>query len=117
LSGYDGREFLGLKQLKQTTYTSEVKGEKEELSTKGLNAYVRHPMYFATLLVIWGMFVIIPNNYVLITAVITTLYLLPGIYLEEQKLIVEFGQSYKEYKKNVPMLLPKFRIISELWKT
>lgn len=118
LKGYDGREFLGLKQLNQTTGVyDEVKNEEEELSTKGLNAYVRHPMYFATLLIIWGMLVVIPNNYVLMTTVITTLYLLPGIYLEEQKLILEFGKSYIEYKKTIPMLIPKFGIISELWRS
>ena len=116
MKGYDGGEFSGLKQLKETANETSKKIEREELSMQGLNAYVRHPLYFASLLIVWGFFVVIPNNYILISSVITTLYLFPGIYLEEQKLIEEFGQSYREYQKAVPMLLPSPGIIRELWK-
>ena len=117
LKGYDKGEFSGLKQLNQTiSQMDEEKRQVQKLSLEGLNGYVRHPLYFAMLLVFWGFFVIIPNDYVLVTSAIATLYLFPGIYLEEKKLIGEFGQSYNKYKQDVPMLLPKLGIISQLWK-
>jgi methanethiol S-methyltransferase len=37
----------------------------------------------------------------------TLVYLVAGIYLEEQKLIKVFGERYLDYRKKVPMLIPR----------
>jgi len=77
------------------------------LQQKGLHKYVRHPLYFGTLLFIWGLFVIFPFLNNLIACVVITGYTLIGIELEEKKLQMEFGDEYDEYAKRVPKLIPR----------
>jgi len=80
---------------------------KNTLQQTGLHKYVRHPLYLGTLLFIWGLFLIFPLVSNLIAAIIISLYVLFGIRLEEKKLRIQFGESYIEYAKRVPMLIPK----------
>ena len=76
------------------------------LMRSGLNAYVRHPLYFGFLLFVIGFFLVSPNWKNLVCAAITILYLVVGALLEERKLIDEFGQEYANYRKEVKMLIP-----------
>lgn len=105
LKGYNLSAFAGTYQYKT--------GEEETadaLITSGLNAHVRHPLYFATLLLVWGSCLFRPHLPMLLIAIITTLYLWIGTRLEEQKLIRQFGIAYKNYQKSVPMLIPLKRL-------
>ncbi|MBO9202751.1 MULTISPECIES: methyltransferase family protein [Niastella] len=78
-----------------------------ELVLSGLNRYVRHPLYFGTLLFLWSLFFIYPYVKNLLACVIITLYTVWGARLEEKKLVAQFGEKYTAYKKRVPMLLPR----------
>lgn len=98
---YNLREFLGFQQLKNKSPRTIT-----ELKTSGINSYVRHPLYFATLCLLWGYFLYHPTYLFLVVAVISSLYLYFGTKLEEQKLVDEFGEAYKIYKKKVKMLIP-----------
>jgi protein-S-isoprenylcysteine O-methyltransferase Ste14 len=100
LKSYNISEFLGLKQAKQDKII------KKKLSTDGLLKYVRHPMYSASLLLIWGYFVFAPHLANLITIILFTLYFVVGTKLEEKKLVEEFGAAYSDYQKKVPMFIP-----------
>lgn len=80
--------------------------EKPELITSGGHALARHPQY---LLYICG-FIALP----LVTTSVWLVVLLPGIYgywrasiKEDQVLIEQFGQDYKEYIKKVGRFFPK----------
>ena len=84
-----------------------LKNRTNKLLTTGLHRHVRHPLYFGTFLFIWGMFIALPYLSWLISSIIITLYTLIGIRYEETKLELEYGESYKEYKKKVPMLVPR----------
>ena len=77
------------------------------LQTGGLHSYTRHPLYFGTLLFIWSLFFIFPVLSNLLSCCLISVYTFVGIRIEERKLVIEFGQEYKEYAKNVPMLLPR----------
>jgi len=77
------------------------------LQQTGLHKYVRHPLYFGTLLFVWGLFLLLPALSNLIAVVALTVYVLIGIQLEETKLFLEYGEEYKQYSKRVPMLIPK----------
>jgi len=76
------------------------------LQETGMNAYVRHPLYFGTILFAWGVFLGYPYWNNLVSCICLTVYTLTGIYFEEKKLVVEYGEAYKKYKAKVPKLLP-----------
>lgn len=98
LKGYDLAEFSGIDLNKKESI--------QELKTDGLLQYVRHPIYSGILLLVWGLFVADASTRSLCGAVAVTIYLLIGIYFEEKKLVLAFGEAYKKYQKAVPMLLP-----------
>ncbi|HHH50678.1 MAG TPA: DUF1295 domain-containing protein [Saprospiraceae bacterium] len=98
MKNYNLSEFIGTQYLKNGNQPV-----PEKLRISGLNNYVRHPLYFATLLLLWGAFLFVRTDKLLIVAIVSTLYLLVGTRLEEQKLIKEFGDDYRTYQQNVPM--------------
>ncbi|HYK44245.1 MAG TPA: isoprenylcysteine carboxylmethyltransferase family protein, partial [Parafilimonas sp.] len=69
--------------------------------------YVRHPLYAATLLFVWGIFFWQPLLSNLISCACITVYTIIGINFEEKKLVKEFGNTYVVYKSQTPMLIPK----------
>jgi protein-S-isoprenylcysteine O-methyltransferase Ste14 len=79
---------------------------ENDLQITGIHKYVRHPLYSGTFLFIWGLFLLFPHLSLLIADVIITGYTLLGIKWEEEKLITEFGEGYKQYKRQVPKLIP-----------
>ena len=78
------------------------------LQQKGLHKHIRHPLYLGTLLFVWGLFLMFPLLSNTVACIVITAYVLIGIQLEEKKLIIEFGEDYRRYKKTVPMLVPDF---------
>lgn len=76
------------------------------LQTDGMHKYVRHPLYTGTLLFVWAIFLYDPYWHNLISCVCITLYTWVGMYFEEKKLVVEYGDTYVQYQKRVPALLP-----------
>ena len=65
---------------------------------------VRHPLYVGWLTVFWAAPVMTLAH--LMFALMTTVYILVAIQLEERDLVAVFGDRYKNYRKQVPMLLP-----------
>lgn len=65
---------------------------------------VRHPLMFGLLLAFWATPVMTVGH--LLFAIMNTLYVLFGVQLEERDLIAEFP-SYRQYRRQVPMLLPR----------
>ncbi|MGV3529074.1 MAG: methyltransferase family protein [Flavisolibacter sp.] len=77
------------------------------LLVNGLHRYVRHPLYLGTFLFIWGLWLVFPYLNHLLANIVITIYTLIGIKLEERKLISSFGDAYVQYKKRVPMIVPR----------
>jgi methanethiol S-methyltransferase len=77
------------------------------LQTGGLHSYTRHPLYLGTLVFIWSLYVFFPSLSNLISCCMISFYTVVGMYLEERKLVVEFGEAYKNYSRTVPMLIPR----------
>jgi len=94
-NAFDGAEFLGLK-----------KEIKPELVLSGMYRYVRHPLYFATIILILGLFLLVPTQKMLLVLLISYSYILIGYRLEERKLVAVFGEEYREYQKKVKALIP-----------
>lgn len=96
---YDIKEFIGISAESTDTL-------QNTLVVDGYHRFVRHPVYFATILIFIGYFLYLPNLSSVILLVVTFFYLQIGIFLEESKLIKKFGQNYIEYMNKVPKLFP-----------
>jgi protein-S-isoprenylcysteine O-methyltransferase Ste14 len=72
--------------------------------TGGLYKYSRHPIYFFSLLFLW----LIPQMSwnILAFTIGVTLYTIIGSRFEEHKLAGEFGQTYINYLKVTPWIIP-----------
>lgn len=99
LTSYDLSEFIGWPESKKR----DIKGGFRE---HGILRYVRHPLYLGMILALFGVLVYQPTWANLIFLLAASLYIRIGIYFEERKLIGEFGELYRHYRRRVPMLVP-----------
>jgi methanethiol S-methyltransferase len=74
------------------------------LVIRGAYRWVRHPLYSCVIAMLWTA----PNVTLdrLLFNVLWTAWIVVGSYLEERDLCREFGDGYREYQRNVPMLVP-----------
>lgn len=69
----------------------------------GIQGVIRHPWYTAAILIVRAR----PLDLAaIVTNAVLTTSLVIGTFLEERKLVVEFGEGYREYQRGVPMFVP-----------
>jgi len=96
LSFFGIRQILNFKKLKTTN-------PSEEIKKNGLLAVTRHPMYLALIIYLWCQTFRMAD---IVVNLILTIYVIIGTVLEEKKLVLEFGDAYRKYQREVPMLVP-----------
>lgn len=102
ITRYDLGKFAGTESLRRAK--NDLPPEDEQaLITTGIHGYVRHPLYGAAILALWGA-AWTPLGFW--TAVFASAYLLVGAKLEERRLIQRFGPVYAEYRQRVPAFIP-----------
>jgi protein-S-isoprenylcysteine O-methyltransferase Ste14 len=80
--------------------------------TNGLYNIIRNPMHLGWTLVLFGVAVLM-QSFTLLVIFIPLFVLAHILYLkliEEKELEKKFGQAYIDYKKHVPMFIPKLHI-------
>ena len=101
---YDLLQFSGIRQIKSGKSYSTL-SESGEIDSSGILGFIRHPWYLASIIFIWVCQREICIS-TLIVNVLLTVYLIIGTFLEERKLIIEFGDSYRDYMHRVSRLFP-----------
>ena len=83
--------------------------EQPSVIGKGVFGIVRHPIYLGAILFYLGLLVITFSIIATgIWVLIITFYYFNSKH-EEKLLLGKFGKDYEEYKKEVPMLIPRMR--------
>lgn len=77
---------------------------EQPMTIRGPYQWVRHPLYSSTLFIMWGC----PDYSAdrLLLNITWTIWIFVGTVFEERDLASAFGESYRDYQKNVPMLIP-----------
>jgi protein-S-isoprenylcysteine O-methyltransferase Ste14 len=99
LDGFDG---LGVGPI-----FNELRGthpRPKPFMVSGVYRWVRHPLYFSCLLLIWSCPDITADR--LLFNILWTVWIVLGTVFEERDLVASFGEAYRDYQRNVPMLIP-----------
>ncbi len=89
-----------------TALHSPPRGERR-LIKEGVYARLRHPIYLGDFLCCLGWAVIFKARWALLITPLWLSLLLVVALLEERLLEGEFGEEYRQYKHNVPFLIPR----------
>jgi len=79
-----------------------------QLVARGAYGFVRHPVYLAALLIWLGLAVGFQSTPAFLVAGV---YVIPIYFLyirsEEEMMLEAFGEAYRAYRREVPMLIPR----------
>jgi len=107
---YDLARFLGIRQVRENSACN-VLTDDCRLDTGGILGIVRHPWYAGGIFIVWARN---PDMAAILTNLVITVYFLIGAFLEERKLLAEFGEEYIDYQRHVSMLFPFKWVIQKL---
>ena len=99
---YDSLSFFGIRQIINQNKTKSPESSLG-LKKKGLLGFIRHPMYLALIIYLWCQTFTLAG---IVVNIVLTIYIFVGTWLEEKKLVLEFGEIYKKYQNEVPMIIP-----------
>jgi protein-S-isoprenylcysteine O-methyltransferase Ste14 len=98
----DHFDLFGLRQV--YLYATNKPYAPPPFRTPALYRLVRHPIMLGFVIAFWATPVMTWGH--LLFSVMTTIYILIGIFLEERDLLRAFGSAYAKYRQQVPMLIP-----------
>ncbi len=99
--------WLGIKGVSEISLKVAETHRTEKIVTTGPYSIVRHPQYLGGLLAHVGISFLLSAWYSLSSTPLLAVLLYLISMKEEQELIKEFGKEYVNYKKKVPMFIPR----------
>lgn len=82
-----------------------IKHTANTFTVTGWYSIVRHPLYLFSIL--FMMLNPVMTAQWLILTILATAYFVIGGLIEEKRLVVEFGEVYRDYQQRVPFIIPK----------
>jgi len=101
--------WLGIAGVKEITLKVAETHQPKKIITTGIYSIIRHPQYFGAILAHVGISILLSSLYSLLSTPLIIIFNYLISWKEEKELIKEFGKDYEDYKKNVPILIPKLR--------
>jgi len=101
-----GFNFIVRTNLRKNWVPLAKTGERQELITEGIYFKVMHPFYLSILILFLRITIISENLYWLLFFILTVIALMIRMRKEERELIIKFGEEYKKYKKETPIIIP-----------
>ena len=101
--------WLGIEGVNKTTLKVAETHRAEKIVTSGVYSIIRHPQYVGGLLAHVGASFLLSAWYSLLLTPLMIVLVYVISKKEEEELIKEFGKEYENYKKKVPMLIPRLR--------
>jgi protein-S-isoprenylcysteine O-methyltransferase Ste14 len=99
----DHFDLFGLRQV--FFYLRGIPYQRPVFATSWLYRFARHPLYLGWMIAFWSTPTMTAAH--LTFALATTGYILIAIQLEESDLIAAHGSSSANYRRQVPMLIPR----------
>ncbi len=99
---YSLLQFLGVLQIRANSIHGAMTSSGA-FDARGVLSIIRHPWYTAVLIFLWTSNLKMAT---LTTNLVLSAYIVVGTYLEERKLVIEFGDEYRRYQDQVSMFIP-----------
>jgi protein-S-isoprenylcysteine O-methyltransferase Ste14 len=102
--------YVTMRKTISRTPPHDMSARTEPLILQGPQRHVRHPMYFAVVVLLLGWWLLLDYTFLLFMALLAFLWFnLVVIRFEEKELLALYGEEYKTYAKAVPRFLPSLR--------
>jgi protein-S-isoprenylcysteine O-methyltransferase Ste14 len=102
-------DLLGLRPIREHLrgdrgHPSATDASDTPLVVRGPYRWVRHPLYSCVIVLLWADPVVSLDR--LVFAAVWTTWICIGALLEERDLLADFGDTYRQYRRQVPILIP-----------
>jgi protein-S-isoprenylcysteine O-methyltransferase Ste14 len=77
-----------------------------ELVDSGVFKYIRHPLYSSLIFLTWGVLLKNVNIYLIIVAIVSTVFFYLTSITDEKECIAYFGEKYSNYMKRTKRFIP-----------
>ncbi len=102
--------YVTMRKAIQGTPAREASSRTEPLIVRGPQRHVRHPLYFAVVVLLLGWWLVLDYTLLLFMALLFFLWFnAVVIRFEEQELRALFGERYEAYARAVPRMLPSLK--------